>query len=498
VELVTTSTHERKKNLSVKCQRSTKALTMSKRKVRQTRYQCRSTPSNGAEQADDSSPTSNPARNVRLRSEDSFPLPSPPVLAETCQYQLKVLANIPENLPFFTMTALTIFKSCALESQATPHLVNALTDALRYEGADGKKVDTARAIWENGSILCKAKDIGAMLGTADTLQKGLYLLIEGAKEGSSSQVTAQLQRRLNAAIAGCLAVKDDELSVDKAVGKSASPTNLEGSQGASRPINQGQKQSSEALKLVPTHSSYNDESSASHIDTPQSQTSNEDKSGGVAREATSAVVDTIDRLIWEETKAAKARPSTAPYWVEQHSSGSSDSQSRADILASLEAGLSGPIVPSAADPLRLESSNALNGEVFSSEPLPSESLNKQHADEAKDLLISSETSKSLEVAPPFNDAWGTKMSSMDMGYNEALKRDPRVKMEYAYSDCDRVSSDQSGQNLAYGAASTGYAGCKLVISGHTQSKRRLPDRPLSERISPGNIYEKVYRIRHSL
>jgi hypothetical protein len=37
-----------------------------------------------------------------------------------------------------------------------------------------------------------------------------------------------------------------------------------------------------------------------------------------------------------------------------------------------------------------------------------------------------------------------------------------------------------------------------VISGHTQSKRRLPDRPLSERISSGNIHDKVYRHRRSV
>jgi hypothetical protein len=399
------------------------------------------------------------------------------------------------------VTALTISKSCALESQATPYLVNTLTEALRDEGADEQKVDAARAIWENSSSLCKAKEIGAMLGTVDTLQKGLYFLIEGAKECSSSQVTAQLQRRLNAAIAECLAGKDDEIRVEEAVSESASPTNLQGSQGASRSINKGQKQSSEAAKLVPNYLSYKDDSSASHIDGSQSRASNEDKRGSVAREATSAVLDSIDRLILDETKAAKARPSTAPYRGEQQSSGSSDSQSKADILALLEAGLGGPIVPSAAGRLRQESGNALNNEVSSSEALPSESLNKQPTDGARDLLISSETLKSLKAVPLINGAppiREERMPSTDMGYNEALKRDPQVKTEYMYSDSDLVSSDQAGQNLAYGAVSTGDAGCKLVISGHTQSKRRLPDRPLSKRISSGNIYDKVYRHRRSL
>ena len=340
-----------------------------------------------------------------------------------------------------------------------------------------------------------------MLGTVDTLQKGLYLLIEGAKECSSSQVTAQLQRRLNAAIAECLAGKHDEIRVEKAVSESATPTNLEGSQGASRSINKGQKQSSEAPKLVPNYLSYNDDSSASYIDGPQSRASNEDKRGSVAREATSAVLDTIDQLISDGAKAAKARPLTAPYLGEQQDSGNLDSQSKADVLALLEAGLGGPKVPSATDWLRQESSNGLNSEVSSSEALPSESLNKQPADGAKDLLTPSDTSKSLKAVPSINGAppiREARMPSTDMGYNEALKREPQVKMEYTYSDSDRVSSDQAGQNLAYGTASTGNAGYKLVISGYTQSKRCLPDRPLSKRISSGNIHDKVYRHRRSV
>ncbi|KAL5410936.1 hypothetical protein PMIN04_010455 [Paraphaeosphaeria minitans] len=332
-----------------------------------------------------------------------------------------------------------------------------------------------------------------MLGTVDTLQKGLYFLIEGAKKCSSSQVTAQLQRRLNAAIAECLAGRDDEIRVEKAVSGSAIPTNLEGSQGASRSINKGQKQPIEAPKLVPNYLSYNDDTPASHIDGPQSRASNEDKRGSVAREATSAVLDTIDQLISDGAKAAKARPSTAPYRGEQQDSGNSDSQSKVDILALLETGLGGPIVPSATDWLRQESSNALDTEVSSSEALPSESLNKQAADGAKNLLTPRDTSKSLKVVPSINGATPireARIPSTDMGYNEALKREPRVKTEYTYSDSDRVSSDQAERNLAYSTASTGNAGYKLVISGHTQSKRRLPDRPLSERISCGNMHDK--------
>ncbi|KAI2483822.1 ZnF-C3H1 domain containing protein [Pyrenophora tritici-repentis] len=442
--------------------------------------------------AEDSNSTSNSARNVRPRSEGSFPLPSPLVLPETCQYQLKVLANIPENLPFFTMTALTIAKSCALESQATPYLVSTLVEALRDEGADEKKVDTARAIWENSSNLCKAKEIGAMLGTVDILQKGLYFLIEGAKECPSSQITAQLQRRLNAAIAECLASEDDEIRVEKAVSESAIPTNLEGSQGASRSIDKGQKQSSEAPKLVPNYLSYND-SSASHIDGLQSRASNEDKRGSVAREATSANLDTIDQLISDEANAAKARPSTAPYWGKQQDSGNFDSQSKADILVLLEAGLGGPVAPSATDWLRQESSNALDTEVSSSKALPSGSSNKQPADRAKDLLTPSNTSKSLKAVPSINGAppiREARMPSIDMEYHETLKREPQVKTESTCLDSDRVFSDQAGLNLAYGTASTGNAGYKLVTKGHTQSKRRLPDRPLSKRVSSENIHDK--------
>ncbi|KAF7570012.1 ZnF-C3H1 domain-containing protein [Pyrenophora tritici-repentis] len=443
--------------------------------------------------AEDSNSTSNSARNVRPRSEGSFPLPSPLVLPETCQYQLKVLANIPENLPFFTMTALTIAKSCALESQATPYLVSTLVEALRDEGADEKKVDTARAIWENSSNLCKAKEIGAMLGTVDILQKGLYFLIEGAKECPSSQITAQLQRRLNAAIAECLASEDDEIRVEKAVSESAIPTNLEGSQGASRSIDKGQKQSSEAPKLVPNYLSYNDDSSASHIDGLQSRASNEDKRGSVAREATSANLDTIDQLISDEANAAKARPSTAPYWGKQQDGGNFDSQSKADILVLLEAGLGGPVAPSATDWLRQESSNALDTEVSSSKALPSGSSNKQPADRAKDLLTPSNTSKSLKAVPSINGAppiREARMPSIDMEYHETLKREPQVKTESTCLDSDRVFSDQAGLNLAYGTASTGNAGYKLVTKGHTQSKRRLPDRPLSKRVSSENIHDK--------
>ncbi|KAK7177569.1 hypothetical protein PSPO01_16381, partial [Paraphaeosphaeria sporulosa] len=341
--------------------------------------------------------------------------------------------------------------------------------------------------------LCKAKEIGATLGTVDSLRKGLYFLIEGAKECSSSQVIAQLQRRLNAAIAECLAGKDDEIRVEKAISESATQTNFEGSQGASRSINKGPQQSSEAPKLVPNYLSYNDDSSVSHLDGPQSRPSNEDKRGSVAREATSACLETIDQLISNGAKAAKARPSTAPYRGEQQDSGNSDSQSKANILALLEVGLGGPTVPSATDWLRQESSNALNSEVSSSEALPSESLNKQSADGAKDLLTPSDTSKSLKAVPSINGAPPTRearMPSTDVGYHEALKREPRVKTEYTYSDSDRVSSDQAGQNLAHGTASTGNAGYKLVTCGHAQSKRRLPDRPLSTRISSGNIYDK--------
>ena len=68
----------------------------------------------------------------------------------------------------------------------------------------------------------------------------------------------------------------------------------------------------------------------------------------MAREATSAVLDSINWLILDGAKAAKARPLTAPYWGEQQSSRSSDLQLKADILALLEAGLGSPIVPSAA------------------------------------------------------------------------------------------------------------------------------------------------------
>jgi hypothetical protein len=388
------------------------------------------------------------------------------------------------------MTALTIAKSCALEPQATPYLVSTLIEALRDEGADEKKVDTARAIWENSSNLYKAKEIGAMLGTVDILQKGLYFLIEGAKECSSSQVTAQLQRRLNAAIAECLASKDEEMRVEKAVSESATPTNLESSQGASRSIDKGQKQSSEAPKLVPNYLSYNDDSSASHINGLQSRASNEDKRGSVAREATSADLVTIDQLISDGANAARARPSAAPYWVKQQDGGNFDSQSKADIL---DAGLGGP-----TDWLRQESSNALYTEVSSSEALPSESSNKQPADGAKDLLTPSNTSKSLKAVPSINGAppiREARMPSTDMEYHEALKREPQVKTEYTCLDSDRVSSNQAGLNLAYGPASTGNAGYKLVTSGYTQSKRRLPDRPLSQRISSGNIHDRVNRHR---
>ncbi|KAK7189042.1 hypothetical protein PSPO01_04629 [Paraphaeosphaeria sporulosa] len=438
--------------------------------------------------ADDSSPPSNSARNVRPRSEDSFPPPSPPVIPETCQYQLKVLANIPESLPFFTVTALTISKSCALESQAAPYLVNTLTEALRDEGADQNKVDTARAIWENSHNLCKAKEIGATLGTVDSLRKGLYFLIEGAKECSSSQVTAQLQRRLNAAIAECLAGKDDGIRVEEAFSESATPTNREGSPGASRSINKGQKPSSEATKLFPNYLSHNDDSSASYLDGPQSRASNEGNQGSVAREATSACLDTIDQLISDGAKAAEARLSAAPYGGEQQDSGNSDSQSKADILALLEAGLSGPIVPFATNWLRQESSSTPNSEVSSSEAL----LNKQPADGAKDFLTPSDT-KSLKAVPSINGAPPIRVARIpyiDMGYNEALKQEPRVKREYMSLDSNRVFSDQAGPNLAYGTASTGNAGYKLVIGGHTQSKRRLPDRSLSEHISSGNIHDK--------
>ncbi|KNG47789.1 hypothetical protein TW65_05468 [Stemphylium lycopersici] len=349
------------------------------------------------------------------------------------KYQLEVLANIPENLPFFTTTALTIAKSCAIESQATSYLVSTLIEALRDEGADEKKVDTARAIWENSSNLCKAKEIGAMLGTVDILQKGLYFLIEGAKECSSSQVTAQLQHRLNAAIAECLASKDDEMRVEKAVSESAAPTNLEGSQGASRSIDKGQEQFSEAPKLVPNYLSYNDDSSASHIDGLQSRASNEDKRGSVAREATSADLDTIDQLISDEANSAKARPSTAPYWGKQQDGGNFDSQSKADILVLLEAGLGGPVAPSATDWLRQESSNALDTEVSSSKALPSESANKQPADGVEDSLTPSNTSKHLKAVPSINGAppvREARMPSTDREYHEALKREPQVKTEH--------------------------------------------------------------------
>lgn len=396
------------------------------------------------------------------------------------------------------MTALTIAKSCALESQATPYLVSTLIEALRDEGADEKKLDTASAIWENSSNLCKAKEIGAMMGTIDILQKGLYFLIEGAKECSSSQVTAQLQRRLNAAIAECLASKDDEMRVEKAVSESATPTNLEGSQGASRSIDKGQKQSREASKLVPNYFSYNDDSSASHIDGLQSRASNEDKRGSVVREASSADLDTIDQLISDEANAAKARSSTAPYWGKQQDGGNFDSQSKADILVLLEAGLSGPVAPSATDWLRQESSNALDTEVSSSKALPSESSNKQPADGAKDLPTPRNTSKSPKAVPSTNGAPAireARMLSTGMEYHEALKREPQVKTEYMCLDSDRVSYDQAGLNLAYGTASTGNAGYKLVTSGHTQPKRRLPDRPLSKRILSGNVHDKVYRHR---
>ncbi|KAG9383212.1 ZnF-C3H1 domain containing protein [Pyrenophora tritici-repentis] len=394
-------------------------------------------------QAEDSNSTSNSARNVRPRSEGSFPLPSPLVLPETCQYQLKVLANIPENLPFFTMTALTIAKSCALESQATPYLVSTLVEALRDEGADEKKVDTARAIWENSSNLCKAKEIGAML--------------------------AQLQRRLNAAIAECLASEDDEIRVEKAVSESAIPTNLEGSQGASRSIDKGQKQSSEAPKLVPNYLSYNDDSSASHIDGLQSRASNEDKRGSLKLDLNCSLLG------------------------KQQDGGNFDSQSKADILVLLEAGLGGPVAPSATDWLRQESSNALDTEVSSSKALPSGSSNKQPADRAKDLLTPSNTSKSLKAVPSINGAppiREARMPSIDMEYHETLKREPQVKTESTCLDSDRVFSDQAGLNLAYGTASTGNAGYKLVTKGHTQSKRRLPDRPLSKRVSSENIHDK--------
>jgi len=391
------------------------------------------------------------------------------------------------------MTALTIAKSCALEPQATPYLVSTLIEALRDEGADEKKVDTARAIWENSSNLYKAKEIGAMLGTVDILQKGLYFLIEGAKECSSSQVTAQIQRRLNAAIAECLASKDDEMRVEKAVSESATPTNLEGSQGASRSINKGQKQSSDAPKLVPNYLSYNDDSSATHINGLQSRASNEDKRGSMAREATSADLDTIDQLISDGANAARARPSTAPYWVKQQDGGDFDSQSKADILVLLDAGLGSP-----TDWLRQESSNALDTEVSSSKALPSEFSNKQPADGAKDLLTPSNTSKSLKAVPSINGAppiREARMPSTDIEYHEALEREPQVKTEYTCLDSDRVSPNQAGLNLAYGTASTGNAGYKLVTSGYTQSNRRLPDRPLSQRISSGNIHDKVNRHR---
>lgn len=106
-------------------------------------------------------------------------------------------------------------QSCALESQATPYLIDALAEALKAEGADQTKVDTARGVWEESRILCRPKEAGSTLTTIDSLQKGLYSLIEGTKECSSSQITPQLQSRLNAAIANCLAENNDDSSASR-------------------------------------------------------------------------------------------------------------------------------------------------------------------------------------------------------------------------------------------------------------------------------------------
>lgn len=199
----------------------------------------------------------------------------------------------------------------------------------------------------------------------------------------------------------------------------------------------------------------------------------------MAREVTT--LETIDQLISDGAKAAAARHSTA-----QQNSGPFNSQSEADILA--DAGLSGPTVPSATDKVLQESSYTRNSEISLSAAL----ANKQGVNGANDPQ-SLRDMKTLKVVPSIKDTppkEEARMPSIDMGYNKVPAREQQIKKEYVSLHPERFPSVQPDPNLAYGTAS--------VINGHTQSPRRLPDRPLAERISSGNSNVKSHRHRCTL
>ncbi|KAF2093681.1 hypothetical protein NA57DRAFT_61386 [Rhizodiscina lignyota] len=151
---------------------------------------------NGKRKADTELPV-DPTRNVRSKT-------APPPALKEFEYQFKVLTNVPTQLPFFAETAQSIIDLYAVQVPLTQTALAPLVQFLQDQGADETKVQAACTIWQNNVDLSTLRQIGARCGTSEAVKEALHALILGFGDVPQSQITDQVQARLNASIRASL------------------------------------------------------------------------------------------------------------------------------------------------------------------------------------------------------------------------------------------------------------------------------------------------------
>lgn len=128
-----------------------------------------------------------------------------PANLKDLEYQFKVLANIPAELPFCADTAQDIIDLYALQVTPNEETLAVLVQALKDQGADDTKTNAALIIWQNNVNLHILRQIGARCNTAEALKEAVYALVQGTKDSTGSEITESLRARLSSSIRTCLA-----------------------------------------------------------------------------------------------------------------------------------------------------------------------------------------------------------------------------------------------------------------------------------------------------